>query len=799
MPSSKGGANTDCDVETMKHLPPYKQQLGDIDNPARMSTRAWFGGNTAAHTAAELTSEQTVETAPEALSPQRRVSHFRISAESAACLLSLSRGGSAALTALLTWTVAAYLSKVARGDAVVLAVPAPSPDDTRIDQASDSHGNTDTRWIPLRCDIDLAEPAKVSLVRIRNALEALRERPRPPHGQTLAQAARALGLATSARDNGLCDTAVVLAPAAHAIIDFPTSIALGVRFERHGDEVHGVLHWLADCFDPRDIAVMPGHFEALFGALANGLSRPLSGLSLLSREETAQLMHEPNAGQVPLPGPDSPESPGSPDSIGAALDLIVADGARTNETAMIAGQHHTSYADLAERAQRIATALIARGIGPGARVGLMARRDQWLVPALFGILKAGCAYVPLDPDYPQERIRWILDDCGAKALIAAADVTVPPQSPPVLRPNDIDIDMGDGKDAPVSLPRVTSADLAYLIYTSGSTGKPKGVCITHGNVLNFFAGMDALIPRDPGDAWLAITSISFDISVLELLWTVCRGLRVIVQAPGDLIAAQSAQPRPTPPAFSLFFFADCDAEQARAQYDFLFRASEFADRAGMEAVWVPERHFHRFGGLFPNPSVTAAALAARTQHIAIRAGSVVAPLHNPVRIAEEWSLVDNISHGRAGVSFASGWNPRDFVLAPGTFAERRQTTISHIDTVRRLWRGETLTMTSGPTAHELELFPKPIQPELPVWLTASNAIETFRQAGEMGVSVLTHLLHNSFAELEDKITAYRRAWREHHGDAHAGKVTVMVHTFIGESERAVREAVQQPFMDYLRA
>ncbi|MEZ5296781.1 MAG: LLM class flavin-dependent oxidoreductase [Ilumatobacteraceae bacterium] len=106
-------------------------------------------------------------------------------------------------------------------------------------------------------------------------------------------------------------------------------------------------------------------------------------------------------------------------------------------------------------------------------------------------------------------------------------------------------------------------------------------------------------------------------------------------------------------------------------YRFLLESARWADQQGFEAVWTPERHFHEFGGAYPNPSVIGAALAASTERIAIRAGSVVAPLHQPPRIAEEWAVVDNLSGGRVGISFAPGWQPDDFV-EPGAYAGARE-------------------------------------------------------------------------------------------------------------------------------
>src|SRR3954452_12515722 len=140
---------------------------------------------------------------------------------------------------------------------------------------------------------------------------------------------------------------------------------------------------------------------------------------------------------------------------------------------------------------------------------------------------------------------------------------------------------------------------------------------------------------------------------------------------------------------SLFYFAD-DSAADGDRYRLLLEGARFADRNGFSAVWTPERHFHPFGGLYPNPSVTSAAVAAVTERIKIRAGSVVAPLHHPLRIAEEWSVVDNISGGRVGLSFGSGWHAVDFALRPEAHADRRRLLTESLETVRSLWRGEKL-------------------------------------------------------------------------------------------------------------
>src|SRR6185369_9306734 len=151
--------------------------------------------------------------------------------------------------------------------------------------------------------------------------------------------------------------------------------------------------------------------------------------------------------------------------------------------------------------------------------------------------------------------------------------------------------------------------------------------------------------------------------------------------------------RSTPIDFSLFYFSsDESATDAQNKYRLLLDGARFADENGFAAVWTPERHFHAFGGLYPNPAITSAVVAAITNQIQIRAGSVVLPLHNPIRVAEEWSVIDNVSRGRVGISFASGWHADDFVLAPENFADRKDVMMRDIETVRKLWRGESVVV-----------------------------------------------------------------------------------------------------------
>ena len=253
--------------------------------------------------------------------------------------------------------------------------------------------------------------------------------------------------------------------------------------------------------------------------------------------------------------------------------------------------------------------------------------------------------------------------------------------------------------------------------------------------------------------------------------------------------------------FGLMFFASSEEVlTGDNKYHLVIESAKFADQHGFSSLWVPERHFTKFGSLYPNPAVLHAALARETQHIRLRAGSVVVPIHNPIRIAEEWAVVDNLSKGRVGISFAPGWNPDDFAFFPERYQDRHQEMFSGIQLVQKFWQGESISATNGNGNQiDIQIYPKPIQKELPVWLTAAGSPQTFIKAGEIGANLLTHLLDQSIEQLAEKIALYRQARAKHGHTPETGVVTVMLHTFVGEDMNIVREQVRAPYCEYLKS
>ncbi|MFE3838254.1 MupA/Atu3671 family FMN-dependent luciferase-like monooxygenase, partial [Pseudogemmobacter sonorensis] len=474
--------------------------------------------------------------------------------------------------------------------------------------------------------------------------------------------------------------------------------------------------------------------------------------------------------------------------------------ARTPEAPALAFEGQVlTYQQLNARANRAAHVLIQMGVRPGTLVGLSTRRSLDLVAGALAIQKAGGAYVPMDPAYPAERLALFAEDSACPVIVTQSDLSA--RLPMGVARLELDTD-GRLADAAATNPEsgVAPSDVAYMIYTSGSTGRPKGVMVEHRNVQNFFTGMDARIGPEPG-VWLAVTSLSFDISVLELFWTLARGFKVVISSDENRALVSSGRIASAQPMdFSLYYWGNDDG-QGPKKYELLLEGARFADQHGFKAIWTPERHFHAFGGPYPNPSVTGAAVAAVTKNLSVRAGSCVVPLHHPVRVAEEWAVIDNLTNGRAGLAIASGWQPEDFVLRPeNTPPANKAAMYRAADQIRRLWRGEGVDFPKADgTPFTVRSQPRPVSRELPLWVTTAGNPQTWREAGEMGANVLTHLLGQSIAEVAEKIGLYHAALRAAGHDPQDFTVTLMLHTYVGRDRAQVRRVAEGPMKAYLAA
>ena len=307
---------------------------------------------------------------------------------------------------------------------------------------------------------------------------------------------------------------------------------LMLSLEEDAGGLSGFIEYNTGLFHAETITRLLGHYQTLLEAVVADAGQPLSQLPLFTKTERKQILAEWN---------DTGAEFAKDKCVHQLFEERVE---RTPDAvAVIYEDTQLTYRELDERANQLAHELQTLGVGPETRVGICVKRSLEMMVGLLGIHKAGGCYVPLDPKYPRERLEFMLEDAQAPVLLtedklqAGFKFKMPHLKVVCLdapRPNQ----RGATRPAP---PRtaVKPENLAYVIYTSGSTGRPKGVMVMHRNVVNFFAGMDRVLGAEPG-IWLAVTSISFDISVLELFWTLTRGFKVILQPDDD--HAQTSTP-----------------------------------------------------------------------------------------------------------------------------------------------------------------------------------------------------------------------------------------------------------------
>nr|WP_294979044.1 non-ribosomal peptide synthetase [uncultured Pseudomonas sp.] len=294
-------------------------------------------------------------------------------------------------------------------------------------------------------------------------------------------------------------------------------LTLNTEESRDG-QVRGQFMYATDQFDAATIQRLSGHFLNLLQALVREPQCPVARLPLLDGSEREQLLYGWNATVMDYPRD-------------ACLHQLIEQQVQRSpaDVALTDGQRRFSYAELNSRANRLAHWLREQGIGPDSRVGVALERSVELPVALLAVLKAGGAYVPLDPEFPAERLAHMLEDGGVRLLLTQQHLLGElPQTGARAFCLDRDWAQLEGY-ADSDLHNVaTPDDLAYVIYTSGSTGKPKGVAVRHGGVVNFMLSM----AREPGlnaqDRVLALTSLSFDISALELYLPLLVGGRVVL-------------------------------------------------------------------------------------------------------------------------------------------------------------------------------------------------------------------------------------------------------------------------------
>ncbi|WP_328901602.1 amino acid adenylation domain-containing protein [Streptomyces sp. NBC_00441] len=272
-----------------------------------------------------------------------------------------------------------------------------------------------------------------------------------------------------------------------------------------GDRMRLELTYRADLYGAAEADAVLTRLRLALAAFAADPDRPVAGISLLTAEETAGALAAGAGPARAFPDATLPE-------------LFAAQAARTPDAvAVVCGAETVTYAGLDVRAGRLAAALVAKGAGPGRVVGVSLPRSTELIVALHAVHRAGAAYLPIDPEYPAERVRNMLSDADPVLVIDPANYAALTAGAPAAD--------GPAPDRPLPL------HPAYVIHTSGSTGRPKGIVVAHAGVANYLHWMQDAFPLGPGDRVLQRTSMSFDPSVWEIFWPLITGAAVVIAEP----------------------------------------------------------------------------------------------------------------------------------------------------------------------------------------------------------------------------------------------------------------------------
>ncbi|MET0344163.1 MAG: amino acid adenylation domain-containing protein [Polyangiales bacterium] len=309
-------------------------------------------------------------------------------------------------------------------------------------------------------------------------------------------------------------------PASHVHVDgHEAATDLFFYIPDHGSEVTAHLEYATDLFDRETAQRLLRTFARLIAFAAAHPDAALADFPVVDEAELAHVI-TPRL-EAPVPAP-------------LRIDqMLTAQAARTPDaTALIYRDGSHSYAQLEAEANRLAHVLVQRGARRDGFVGVCMRRTDALIVALLAVVKSGAAYLPLDPAYPDERLRYMVDDARASLVITEADTAAMVQgtSATVLRWEELRPQAAAQPSTPPAF-EASERDLMYVIYTSGSTGKPKGVMVEHRQVASLFNAMRAHTLAAPG-TWLSSTSVSFDISVCEVFGTLTRGCTIVLVGGG---------------------------------------------------------------------------------------------------------------------------------------------------------------------------------------------------------------------------------------------------------------------------
>ncbi|MFD0277727.1 amino acid adenylation domain-containing protein [Kitasatospora sp. NPDC127111] len=446
---------------------------------------------------------------------------FELDAELHRDLLALARSEQATLFMVLQAALATLLTRLGGGTDIPIGSPVAGRTDEALDDLVGLFINnlvlrTDTSGDPAFTelirrvrDTDLAAYGNqdVPFERLVEALNPTRSLARHPLFQVFLALQN-----TPAADHELAGLTAEPVEVALDAAKFDLSLYCE---ERPGGGITGVAEYSLDLYDRSSVELLLTRLRRLLRAVVADPGRRLGALDVLADDEREQVLTGWNDTARPLPTRSLVEQ----------FEAVVR--ATPDALAVVAGTERLSYRELDERANRLAHLLIAEGVRPEQFVALALPRTADLVTALLAVLKTGAGYLPLDPDYPAERIAYMLEDAAPALVVTTADTPTDGAVPRLLLDRE---DRLAGQ--PTTSPGITvdPATPAYVIYTSGSTGRPKGVVVPRSSLGNFLAAMAEQVPMTGGDRLLGVTTIAFDIAALEMYLPLLAGAGLVVAA-----------------------------------------------------------------------------------------------------------------------------------------------------------------------------------------------------------------------------------------------------------------------------
>ncbi|HEU5218362.1 MAG TPA: amino acid adenylation domain-containing protein, partial [Gemmatimonadales bacterium] len=445
-------------------------------------------------------------------------------------LLSLChQEGSTLFTGLLA-AYAALLHRHTGQDDVVVGTPSTGRPTVEVEQVIGFFVNT----LPLRVSVHPEQSFRALLATSRRVLldglanpdvpfeklvEVLHgdgDRSRNPIFQTMLSTQEKLG--NRLQLPGIRAERLNLTQRKAAKFDLHLAIAEGAA----GESLEATLEFNSDLFDEVTARTLANRFMLLLSSAVSNPELPVGEIPLMEAAERHRLLVEGNATAVPYPADLT------------LTELLERQAARTPDAVAVWSETGAlTYAELHGRANRLAQYLRRLGVGPGVLVAICAERSLEMVIGLLAILKSGGAYVPIDPEYPAERVRFMLEDCAAPVLLTQEHLVaaLPPYQGRTFR---LDRDWSTLAGEPDTAPAPSSGadDLAYMIYTSGSTGRPKGALNAHRGIVNrLLWGLDHF-QFQPADRVMQKTPFSFDVSVWEFFSPLISGARLVLARPG---------------------------------------------------------------------------------------------------------------------------------------------------------------------------------------------------------------------------------------------------------------------------